>query len=134
MAAFVDTSAFYAILDADDANHSAADTVWRQILDSDTSLYSNNYVLVETYALLQHRIGLDAVRTFTSDILPVLSISYVTEFAHRVALHSLLAAQRRRLSLVDCSSFETINTLGIDQVFCFDPHFQEQGFNVIPSR
>ena len=112
--------------------HSAADSVWIQLLESNESLHTSNYILVETYALLQHRIGMEAVRAFTSDILPVLNVSYITEAAHRIAIHSLLIAMRRRLSLVDCSSFETIATLGIDRVFCFDQHFREQGFDVIP--
>jgi hypothetical protein len=30
-------------------------------------------------------------------------------------------------------SFEAIRRLAIDQVFCFDVHFAEQGFHVLPA-
>jgi predicted nucleic acid-binding protein len=53
----------------------------------------------------------------------------------RIALlekEQLLTADRRQLSLVDCSSFETMRRLGIKKVFSFDEHFREQDFEVIP--
>ena len=133
MSVFIDTSAFFAVLDSDDRNHARADSVWNELLKSDNALFTNNYVLVETYTLLQHRFGLDAVGAFSSDIIPVLKIIWVTELMHRVAVHSLLAAYQRRLSLVDCACFETIRDLGLDSVFCFDRHFKELGFQVIPD-
>ena len=133
MKVFVDTSAFYAVLDADDLHHEAAHEAWSRLLGNVVSLHTSNYILVETHALLQHRIGLEAVRRFTADVLPILKVFYVNETAHRMALHSLLTAQRRQLSLVDCVSFDTMRTLGIDCSFCFDPHFREQGFDVIPE-
>lgn len=133
MSVFIDTSAFFAVLDADDANHFAADDIWSRLLSSDEPLHTSSYALVETTALLQHRIGLDAVAAFTADILPILHVFWVTEPVHRIAIHSLFAAQRRNLSLVDCVSFELMRELSIDCVFCFDPHFGEQGFAVLPE-
>lgn len=133
MSVFIDTSAFFAVLDSDDENHNSADEIWAQLLESDEPLHTSNYVLVETYALLQHGLGLDSVAAFTADILPILHVSWVTESMHRIAVHSLLAANRRALSLVDCVSFGTIRDINIDRVFCFDPHFGEQGFSTLPK-
>jgi uncharacterized protein len=48
-------------------------------------------------------------------------------------MSALLAANRRTLSLVDCSSFDIMRKFGIDTVFTFDPHFREQGFSVVPE-
>jgi predicted nucleic acid-binding protein len=45
----------------------------------------------------------------------------------------LLAANRRSLSLVDCTSFEVMRQAGLDTVFTFDLHFREMGFKVIPA-
>src|SRR6266852_6212516 len=64
MMVFVDTSAFYAVLDRAGENHAAALRRWDRILSDDVAMVSSNYVLVETCALLQNRIGLEAVRTF----------------------------------------------------------------------
>jgi predicted nucleic acid-binding protein len=64
MTVFVDTSALYAVLDRDDANHLAARETWRRLLlDPSALLLTHNYVLVETAALLQNRRGIDVVRT-----------------------------------------------------------------------
>jgi len=43
-----------------------------------------------------------------------------------------VTADRRQLSLVDCSSFETMRRLGIKKVFSFGEHFREHDFEVIP--
>jgi len=128
---FVDTSAFYAVLDRDDANHAKARETWLRLLKQDR-LMTSNYVLVETAALLQHRLGLGALRAFTSDILPLLQVDWVNEQRHRAALEAVLAAGRKKLSLVDCVSFQTMRECGVRSSFCFDAHFREQGFEAIP--
>jgi predicted nucleic acid-binding protein len=128
MNVFVDTSALYAILDADDEQHAEAKRIWIRLLEERASLHTNNYILVETSALLQSRIGMAAYRTFVAEILPVIELVWVEEGIHRSAQHALLISKRRALSLVDCVSFESMRRLGLSSVFCFDPHFKEQGF------
>ena len=133
MRVFIDTAAFLAVLNADDQFHPLARQTWDEILSSDSSLFSSNYVILETTALLQHRFGIDAVRLFESDIIPVVEIAWVDEIIHKQAMSALLAANRRNLSLVDCTSFEIIRQVGLDSVFTFDLHFHDQGFIVIPK-
>ena len=132
MSVFVDTSALYAVLDADDDNHAAAGTEWLRLLDTPSSLVTSSYVLLETTALLQHRIGLEAVRAFHHDMCPVLGVEWIQETTHQTGMSSVLAASRRELSLVDCVSFALMGGLGIRQVFTFDRHFAEQGFTCLP--
>lgn len=129
---YVDTSAFLAVLNADDDNHAAAKEVWVKILESQDDLVCNSYVLVETYALIQHRLGIAAARAFHENILPILEIKWLDAQTHREAANVMLTANRRDLSLVDCSSFVTMRQHGIRQVFTFDKHFFEQGFAVLP--
>ena len=133
MTIFTDTSAIYSLLDRDDANHKQAKASLSEILDAGDSLLTTNYVLIESFALLQHRIGMEAARTLHEDILPIISIEWVHETVHRAGVSALLAASKRRLSLVDCVSFETMRALGIRSAFAFDPHFSEQGFTCIPG-
>ena len=133
MNVFVDTTAFYAVLDADDDEHEAAAGQWAALLQRGHTLYTSNYVLVETVALLQSRIGLDSVRTLTADVLPVVRTFWVDEATHQSAHHALLVSDRRRLSLVDCVSFEAMRRLRLDHAFCFDPHFADQGFRALPG-
>lgn len=129
---FVDTSALLAVLDADDINHPKAKEEWNRIVFSHAVLVCNNYVLIEAYALIQHRLGMEAVRTFHEDILPLIRIEWIDQVTHRAGVSAFLAASRKKLSLVDCISFETMRHLGIKTAFVFDPHFQEQGFECIP--
>jgi predicted nucleic acid-binding protein len=120
-------------MDADDRNHRAAFAMWQGLLAGRDTLHATNYVILETVALLQNRIGLEAVRLFTADIQPIVTMSWVDEGIHRSAHHALLVAGRRQVSLVDCVSFEVMRRLYLDSVFCFDPHFAEQGFEVLPA-
>ena len=132
MRIFIDTSAFYALLDRDDENHPKAKSVWTGLLKNENALITSNYVLVETFALLQHRLGIEAVRGFQNEILPLVNIEFVISEMHRSGISALLSASRRNLSLVDCISFEMMRTLEIKTAFAFDPHFKEQGFNILP--
>ncbi len=129
---FVDTSAFFAVLDADDRNHKKARQMWQDLLNSGANLICTNYILVETLALLQHRLGVPAVRSFQADVVPVLKIEWVSETLHASAVSALLVANRRQLSLVDCVNFEAMRSMGLTQVFAFDPDFSHQGFHCIP--
>jgi uncharacterized protein len=132
MSVFADTSAFYALLDASDGHHRKAAAAWQEIIDSNQNVVTSNYVLVETFALIQSRLGLEAVRDFQRDIVPILDVTFITPELHRLGIAALIAASRRGLSLVDCVSFEVMRELGIKTAIAFDPHYREYGFTVIP--
>lgn len=132
MSVFVDTSAIFAVLDADDQNHERARQAWVDMVSQETWLVCTNYVLIETFALVQRRLGMDAVKVLEEDMLPMVSVEWVDEGTHQAGVAALLIAARRQLSLVDCVSFTTMRRLGINEVFTFDRHFAEQGFERIP--
>jgi predicted nucleic acid-binding protein len=129
---YVDTSAFLAILDADDKNHISAKQQWTELVLAEATLVCSDYVLIESIALVQHRLGLAAARVFHEDIFPLLTIQWIDEPIYRAGMASVLTAARRDLSLVDCISFEVMRKLGIQSAFTFDKHFHEQGFICIP--
>ena len=132
MRVFIDTSACFALLDRDDQYHTRAKEAWIGLLDSGSLCITSNYVILETFALLQSRIGINAVRGFQEDMIPILLVEWVDTGVHNAAVSALLAASKRDLSLVDCSSFEIIRRMGIKSVFAFDPHFKKQGFDCLP--
>ncbi|MBN1820734.1 MAG: PIN domain-containing protein [Prolixibacteraceae bacterium] len=131
MKVFIDTSAFLALINADDKNHGHAKKIWEKILDEKTDIFVTNYVLIETFAVLQNRAGVDAVRSFEKDLSGVLNVFWVDEEIYREGLTRVFSANRKNLSLVDCVSFSVMNREGIENVFCFDKHFREQGFCVV---
>jgi len=133
MTVFVDTAALYAFLDADDANHAACEREWRRLLERGDPLVTSNYVLMEACALVQHRLGVQAVRDLQEAMLPALQVLWIDEQAHREAVSALLTAGRRDLSLVDCATFGLMRQWAITSAFTFDRHFDAQGFERIPG-
>ena len=134
MSVFVDTAGIYAVLDSADIHHPAAHDQWTGLLASSESesLVTSNYVIVESSALIQRRLGMAALRALMEEALPAFEVEWVSDVDHQAAVEELLAADRRGLSLVDCTSFQIMRRLDLERVFTFDRHFSEQGFHVLP--
>jgi predicted nucleic acid-binding protein len=131
MRVFVDTSALYALLDASDQYHPNAVEILRILAQQAAEMITTNYVIVETIALVQNRLGMQAVNDFIQHIKPLLEIVWVTENIHQAAEAILLSRQQRRLSLVDCVSFVVMRELGISTAFANDQHFSSEGFSLL---
>jgi predicted nucleic acid-binding protein len=131
MNVFVDTSAFLALLDADEQRHVAARRVWAKLANESADLYCTSYVLVETAALVQSRLGMPQLQAFHENVFPFLRVIWVDSNLHGAGMAAVLTAKRRQLSLVDCVSFAAMRQSGISYAFAFDQHFEEQGFNVL---
>ena len=129
MTEFVDTSAFFALLDADDHNRDRARTHLRDVIDGGIGLLTHEYVVVESTALIQRRLGLEALRRFVDDLLPVVEVAWVDEELHREAREALLAAGRRTVSLVDWTSFLVMRRHGVSAFIGQDEHFAREGFS-----
>jgi predicted nucleic acid-binding protein len=127
---FVDTSALLALVVGSDEAHEEASEGFGRLRAERASLVTSSYVLVETYALLQSRIGLGAVRVFREAFAPLLDVLWVDEVVHERALDALLVQDSRKLSLVDATSFEFMRANRVDRAFAFDAHFQEQGYTL----
>lgn len=125
MKVFVDTSALLALMDASDQQHAQASICWHALLKEE--LHTTNYVLVETIALLQNRLGLTLVQPLLT-LLSIVEVGWVSEELHQAGIARLLQEARRRLSLVDCVSFEYMLREQITVAFTFDKHFAEAGF------
>jgi uncharacterized protein len=73
------------------------------------------------------------VRDFEEQMMPILSIEWVSDQLHRRGMGRLLREDRRRLSLVDCVSFEFMGARGLRDVLTLDRHFAEAGFRMLPA-
>ena len=127
---FVDTSALLALMVGSDQAHEEAREGFARLRAERASLVTSSYVLVETYALLQARIGIGAVRIFREAFAPLLDVLWVDETTHERALDDLLLRDARKLSLVDASSFELMRANRVDRAFAFDAHFREEGYTL----
>ena len=55
---FLDTSAIYALADRGDPRNEVAKERFQAVLQGGEGMLTHNYVLVESMALIQHRLGL----------------------------------------------------------------------------
>lgn len=130
MRVFVDTSALLAVLNRSDLWAVRAAHQWRRLIESRAELATTSYVVLETVSVLQRRLGLPAVQTFCASLLPLMEVSFVDADLHAAALSTLLMANRRELSLVDCCSLEFMRRQRVGTAFAYDRHFTEQGFEL----
>ncbi len=124
MTTLIDTSAVFALLDADDRHHDDAVRVWDASATDD--LVIHGYVVTETLALLRARLGWEAVVSFVDDILPALRAEMITRDVHDAAL-----AEYRSVgggtSFVDRVTIAFARAQQIDRVFAYDADLEMAG-------
>ena len=129
---FVDTSGFYAALDNADPFHAASVEFFRRAVTDGWSLVTTNYVAHESWALIQRRLGMEAVKDFDRGLLRHGQLIFVDTTLHQAGVQRCLTANRRNLSLTDCVSLEWMNRAQIAEAIAHDAHFVEAGIR-LPS-
>ena len=130
---FIDTSAIYALADRADPNHAEAARCFAGLLESRTRLLTHNYLLVESMALLQRRLGLHAALALATDS-SAFEVEWITPRTHAAAVSALDEVGSRALSLVDHVSFLVMEARGVHEAFAFDQDFEARGFELVPNR
>ena len=125
---FVDTSGFYAGLDGGDAYHRRARLLLLRAQAEGWRLVTSNYVMQESWALIQTRLGWDAVEAWQRVVLARCEIIWVDQELHQLGAARCRQAGERRLSLTDCVSFEVMHRLKIREFIGDDDHFSDEGF------
>lgn len=134
---FIDTGAFYALIDRDDPYHVIAYKQWAELLQQKYSWYITNYIVSETYTLLRYRLGWDVACKFLKVIeecsnlgrITIRTVPLETEQYARELLRSL---GDEDLSYIDAISMATIKREHIPLAFSFDGHFQLAQAKIIP--
>jgi uncharacterized protein len=129
---FLDTSAIYAWADAADPNHPIAVRRLRMILETGEGLLTHNYVLVESMALLQARLGLAPAIKLAKDATTFV-IEWVDEELHASAIRELEGSKKRHVSLVDHISFLVMRRHHLATAFAFDHDFTTAGFRLFAA-
>ena len=126
---FLDTSAIFALADARDANHDQARQLFDQALRTGQEILVHNYVVVESAALLQSRLGLNISLRFLDEA-QAFHIHWISSTDHQQAVALLNDRSKRELSLVDCVSFVVMRQFGVSEALTFDSDFQQEGFDL----
>lgn len=131
MSIFIDACAFIALINISDGLHSRASDLFTKATESDEEFFTSNYVILETIFLLQRELGLSAVNDFRKFMLPIINIIWIDEKIHNYCLNNLIAAEKRKISFTDYSSFYILDNFKIDTIFTFDKHFKEKGYKFL---
>jgi len=90
---------------------------------------THNYVLIESMALIQHRLGLAAALKLAQDS-DAFEIEWVDKTLHDQAVGRLARSRKRQVSFVDQVSFLVMRLRGIETALAFDRDFLDEGFQL----
>lgn len=126
----VDTSAIFAIISPLDQFHERAAATYTDLLDQGDSLYLTSYVLVETAALVQRRLGFEPLKLFVQAMQGNMDVIWIDRLAHEEAWRRMVQQGGNRISLVDWSTVVVAEqTRSI--IFAFDQDFSTLGLQVL---
>jgi predicted nucleic acid-binding protein len=117
---FVDSSAWCAAADGGDRSHERA----KKALSAGDRLVTTDHVLVESWLLLRHRLGLHAAERFWDGLRDgVAVIEPVVAADLEVAWEIGRSFSDQAFSIVDRTSFAVMKRLGIRRAATFDDDF-----------
>ena len=120
MTLFVDTSAFYAAVDKGDREHARALT----LLATGEPLVTTDHVVVETWLLVQRRVGHSAADAFLDGVLQGgAEIEMIEPADFEAARRIAMAFTDQQFSIVDRTSFAAMERLGLNRALSFDSDF-----------
>src|SRR5664280_1218851 len=123
---FVDTSGFYACLDRTDSFHPRALATFERAEKENWTLLTTNNVVHETWALIQRRLGWEAVEVFLKGLLPRCTVIWVDENLYQAAATRCRRTGERRFSLTDAISLELMARQKITEAIAQDEHFTRE--------
>lgn len=131
---FVDTGAWFAIIDRSDHCHRQAIGHLRAIADSGDSLATSNLVVQETAMLLSRKLSRKTAVSFLDQVCndERVRIFHADERIEQEAYRLFRKYLDHDFSVVDCVSFVLMKANGIRRAFAFDRHFRTMHYIVEP--
>jgi predicted nucleic acid-binding protein len=127
---FVDTGGFFALLVADDDNHTHARELFDRAASERWRLVTTNGVVAETYALLltRTREGRTKAVAFLDGLTgSAVRVERVRAGDEKRAVDLVRKHRDKAYSLCDAHSFIVMQRLGISDAIAFDRHFRDYG-------
>ena len=131
---FVDTSAFFAHLAAEDAHHHEARALFERADRESWTLITTNAVVWETYTLIRIRAlsGRELALGFLEDIQDgICDMERVRPVDETRAIDLLRRYADKKYSFCDALSFVVTEQLGVAEVLAFDDDFKSYGKHVL---
>jgi len=123
---FVDTSAWYALLDTSGANHHAA-------VKFKDPLMTSNYVVDEVITLVRNRLGYKVAveigqKLWDESVANLISVLPCDE---RKAWEIFMQYRDKHFSFTDRTMFALMKRVGMVEVFASDEHFKQYGSFIV---
>ena len=134
---FLDTNGWVALLNNEDALHSAAAEAWRRLGHLGYRVVSTDWIVAETgntlaRAMVRRRFPEGVQRLLR---LPQARVVFVTPAIMERALQLYADRPDKTWGLVDCASFVGMADEGITEAFTTDKHFEQAGFErLLPTE
>jgi predicted nucleic acid-binding protein len=129
---FADTAGWGHLVDASQAYHTRAATLYRQARQQGRKLITTNYILTELVALLLSPLRIPRPRliAFIEGLKasPHVGIVHMDLALDAQAWQLFTERPDKEWSLVDCASFVVMRQRGMLDAFTTDHHFEQAGF------
>ena len=130
--ALVDRSAYFALAYSRESNHAAARAIADRLARERWRLFTTNFILAETHALILTRlnraVALQVLTQIDQSPTTIIRISPTDELRARATIGQY---QDKDFSLTDALSFVVMERLGIASAFSFDRNFAQYGFSLL---
>ena len=129
---FVDSSGYYSLVSARDANHTEAHAIWTRLSRERWAAYTTNFVVAEAHALFLTRLGHYYATSFLREMATSsMTVVRATSEDEQQARELIYRYDDHDLSYTDAVSFVVMRRLGLDSALAFDRHFEEYGLTVL---
>ncbi len=134
---FVDTSAFLALVNEEDNNHTEAASFLEKIKSGRVKIkkiITSDYIIDETLTRIRYSVGHQEAVEWGKDILAsnVIEKLEVGREMFGLAWELFQTYSDKKLSFTDCTSFAIMKKKGIEKAFSFDEDFKRIGFIQLP--
>jgi predicted nucleic acid-binding protein len=133
---FVDTSAFFALVDPTDTNHRHAKTHLKRLLRGRHPLLTTTDIFDESVTLIRYRLGHNPALTFGTELRASswCRLVDVTAETRELAWSFFARHADQSFSFTDCTSFATMQSMRVSEAFTFDRRdFGAAGFVALPA-
>ena len=135
-AIFVDTWAWYALVDKADDDHIMAQALNEELLEAGHTFVTTNFVLDEAITLIRYHVSHQAAVSFWSMVQQSIQAELVElvriEEAHEATAWEIFERYADQdFSYTDCTSFAVMQALHLTKAFTADGHFIRSGASLI---
>jgi len=136
---FIDSTAWLAIIDEKNINYTVAREFYEKLLDQNSRLVTNSYVIDETLSSLKMNFGNEFAQKFLEiideSVLSInLKVDWISRRIRRNAINNFLKSSTGHLQLRHFYINESLKRKKVDIVFSYDQNLKYFDFPVMPQH